>query len=131
MARRVFFFCVVEKAGAEYGVDVTAEFSPECPPVPCSNPDHPAYADPGCGAELDVIEAKVVEYPDLDEPHGTAEGRVPIGQDMSHLLSSEDVDAMVEEASMAWQDAEEAEVEAAAEARMDMMREEGFRFGRW
>lgn len=126
MGKKVSFFTVVSKNGAEYGVDIVAEFSPECPPVPCMNPDHPAYADPGSGAELDILEAKVVEYPDLDEPHGNVPGRVPIGQDMSSLLTSEDIDGMMEEASDTWRDQEEAEADYWADMKMDMLREEGW-----
>lgn len=31
----------------EFDVTVFAHVSPAVPPVPCSDPDHPAYSDPG------------------------------------------------------------------------------------
>jgi hypothetical protein len=38
----------------ECGQDIgDVEWEPDCPPVPCSDHDHPAFSDPGSGGSVD------------------------------------------------------------------------------
>ena len=56
------------KTYLELEVEVHANVTPSCPPQPCSDPDHPAYSDPGDpgGAEIEAVFLIRPGKPNLD-----------------------------------------------------------------
>lgn len=92
--------------------------SPECPPRPCMNPDHPAYSDPGDPGSPPTIEGPTLcpnrLYADDDMTEAT--GRV-CGHDLRRDTKFQAM--LVKEAERRIQDWADAAAEDAAEARAD------------
>jgi hypothetical protein len=77
---------------SELEVTVIAHLSPSVPPVPCSDPDHPAYSDPGDPGE------KYVEAVLLRSPSGkTLDITEYLPNDMLEALAQEAYDEVVKE----------------------------------
>lgn len=68
----IAYICKREHEGKVWEVEMTVNVAywPGCPPPPCSNPDSPAFSDPGSGPEFDILGAVVnCSYTD-DEDDG-------------------------------------------------------------
>jgi len=66
------------KTPCELEVTVIADVSPSVPPVPCMDPDHPAYSDPGDpgGASISAVlltNLKTGEFIDITDCLGEQE----------------------------------------------------------
>jgi hypothetical protein len=65
----------IERNGDTHKVAVVAEYTPERPPPPCHDHDHPNFSDPGEAEELEIVRAviegtdKHVELDDEDREY--------------------------------------------------------------
>lgn len=66
-------------------VELEGAYRPAVPPVPCHDPDHPAYSDPGSGAELDVQIRRVLEV-DWYDPEGDELDYSTLSEDDQDLI---------------------------------------------
>lgn len=76
----------------ELEVTVIAHVTPPTPAVPCSDPDHPAYSDPGDPGER-YVEAVLIIHPHTGKK-----------LDITECLTDKELDALADEAAS---DAEE------------------------
>lgn len=70
------------------GNKMEVDYSPPCPPVPCQNPDSPAYSDPGDPGYVDC-------------PSECDQCKCPVDEDDVEQYCRDDLEARAEDAAIA------------------------------